>query len=170
MSQKTMKELQQDQELLRAEVNQLKSQMNQIMEILQILLKREDNFPFVVTKQVGVPIVLPNSTTVQRKYHPVSTLVPSYGPSPKDLPPPLFSKIPDQQSLSALRQSQGNHQQDENLNKPLKKQQKRPCHSTIIPMKSVGLFPQRVRASQPREANQNQNRDMTHFDPIPMSY
>src|SRR4051812_3612801 len=100
MYRKTMEELQQDQELLRAEVNQLKSQMNQIMEILQVLLKREDNFPFIVTKQVGVPVVLPNSTTVQRQYHPVSTLVPSGGPSPKDLPQPSFSKLPDQQSLS----------------------------------------------------------------------
>src|SRR4051812_15762262 len=62
---KSMEELQQDQELLRVEVSQLKSQMDQIVEILQVLLKRECNIPPIVTKKVGTPLAFSVATPTQ---------------------------------------------------------------------------------------------------------
>src|SRR4051812_46010756 len=64
---KSMEELQQDQELLRAEVSELKIQMNQIMEILQVLLKKECNIPPIITKQVNTPLAFSVATPTQGK-------------------------------------------------------------------------------------------------------
>lgn len=55
MFQKTMDELQQGQEVLREEVNQLKSQMGWVMETLQDLLRREGKpTPIAATEMVTV--------------------------------------------------------------------------------------------------------------------
>src|SRR3954469_1981392 len=124
---KTVEELQQDQELLRMEVGQLKSQMNHIMGILEALLKGGKISPPIIAPEVHAPIS-------RKQYHPVITQVEAYGPSPKDLPQPSFSKLPDQQS-------QGNQGQGTNLNKTLRKQ-KRPCRFDPIPMMNVGAQPQ----------------------------
>src|SRR3954469_20327947 len=64
---KSMEELQQDQELLRVEVSQLKSQMDQIVEILQVLLKKECNIPPIITKQVNTPLAFSVATPTQGK-------------------------------------------------------------------------------------------------------
>src|SRR4051812_31033393 len=130
---KTVEELQQDQELLRMEVSHLKSQMNHIMGILEALLKGGKISPPIIAPEVHAPIA-------QRQYHPVIAQVEAYGPSPKDLPQPSFSKFPDQQSLSIPQQSQGNQGQDKNLNKSLRKQQNR-SHFDPIPMSYTKLFP-----------------------------
>lgn len=53
MSHITMEELQRGQESLRVEINQLKTQMSWIMEILQAMLRKEDNpTPVAVAKML----------------------------------------------------------------------------------------------------------------------
>src|SRR3954468_16656660 len=131
---KTVGELQQDQELLRMEVSQLKSQMNHIMGVLEVLLKGGKISPPIIAPEVHAPIA-------QRQYYPVVAQVEAYGLSPMDLPQPSFSKIPDKQSLSIPRQSEGYQWQGKKLNKTLRKQQKMPRRFDTIPMPYTELYP-----------------------------
>src|SRR3954468_4622999 len=131
---KTVEELQQDQGLLRMEVGQLKSQMNHVMGILEALLKGGKISPPIIAPDVHAPIA-------QKQYHPVIAQVEAYGPSPKDLPQPSFSKLPDQRSMSIPQQSRGHQGKGKKLNKTLKKQQKRPRRFDIIPMSYAELYP-----------------------------
>src|SRR4051812_39725259 len=112
-----MEELQQDQKLLRAEVDQLREQMNHIMGILEVLLKGGKISPPIVASEVHAP-------KAQRQYYPVVAQVETHGLSPMDPSQPSFLKIPDQQSLSIPRHSQGYQWQGEKLNKTSRKQQK----------------------------------------------
>src|SRR3954471_21611181 len=126
---KSMEELQQDQEFLRAEVNELKIQMNQIMEIVQVLLKKECNIPPIITKQVNTPLAFSVATPTQGK--PSFMSCDSYFGVEKEtlvcFPQSVLHRNLHQRPLSVP--SQGNKKQ-----------------------------------------KQDQNRDRTHFDPIPMSY
>lgn len=69
----TTYELQRGQELLREEVNQLKTQMSLVMEILQALLRKEGSLtPTIVTRIVS-PLHLPGFTLchgLSHGYHP----------------------------------------------------------------------------------------------------
>src|SRR4051812_33536405 len=156
MDLKIVEELQQEQKLLRVEISQLREQMNHIMGILGALLKERKISLSIIAPEVHTPVA-------QRQYHPVVAQVEAYGPSPMDLPQPSFSKLSGQQSLFIPQQSQGNQGEGKDLDKALRKQQKRPHRSDPISMMNV-------EAPQGQAANQNQNRNRSHFDPIPMSY
>lgn len=68
-----MEELQRGQESLTVEVNQLKTQMSLIMEILQEMLRKEGNLTLVAVTEVVTPVHLPGSIPcheLPRGYHP----------------------------------------------------------------------------------------------------
>lgn len=62
MSQATMEELQQGQAALKEEINQLKTQMSLVMEILQTLLKKEGNPTPTSRMEMVSPMPLSGST------------------------------------------------------------------------------------------------------------
>lgn len=58
MSQMIMDELQRDQELLREEVNQVKTHMSMVIGILQALLKKEGNLTPISAAEMLTPLHL----------------------------------------------------------------------------------------------------------------
>ena len=132
-----MGELQRDRELLREEVNQLKSQVGWIMETLQVLLRITDYFPPISTAEVNVPLTLSDLTPVQGHDQSVAIQVLMCGPSPKDLPQPSFLKLSDRHCLSVLPQSH------KNRNQRLNKKQKNSRRGVFdpIPMTYTELYP-----------------------------
>src|SRR3954467_1261380 len=135
---KSMEELQQDQELLRAEVSQLKSQMDQIMEILQVLLKKECNIPPIITKQVNTPLAFSVATLTQGKPYVMSC--DSYFEVEKEtpvcFPQSVLHRTLHQHPLSVP--SQGNKKQKQDRNRDR-------THFDPIPMSYTELYPVLVR-------------------------
>lgn len=61
------------QESLRMEVNQLKTQMSLIMEVLQAILRKEDNPTPISIEEMVTHVHMPGSTSYQElahEYHP----------------------------------------------------------------------------------------------------
>ncbi|XP_058782684.1 uncharacterized protein LOC131657242 [Vicia villosa] len=135
---KSMEELQQDQELLRAEVSQLKIQMDQIMETLQVLLKRECNFPPIITKQVDTHLAFSVATSNQGQ--PSVMSCDSYfgveKETPVCFPQSVLRRTLHQRPLSVP--SQGNKKQKQDRNRDR-------THFDPIPMSYTELYPTLVR-------------------------
>src|ERR1051325_8828763 len=99
MSQRTIDELQRGQELLRAEVKHLKSQMNLVLDLLQVVLKRECN-----TAPISTSLVAALSSDVSMSQgHPHVANSPVRNSPTEYHPRPSPSKIPQQQQLLAPR-------------------------------------------------------------------
>ncbi|XP_050916837.1 uncharacterized protein LOC127132018 [Lathyrus oleraceus] len=85
MSQITMEELRRNQEAMKVEINQLKTQMSLIMEILQSMLRKEGNPVPTVEPEVVTPISVPDPLPPQEQPrgfhpHPVSPRAPYQRP------------------------------------------------------------------------------------------
>src|ERR1043165_138816 len=99
MSQRTIDELQHAQELLRAEVKQLKSQMDLVMDLLQVVLKRECN-----TTPISASLVAALSSDVlMSQGHLRVANSPGQNHPTEYHPRPSPSNIPRQQQLLAPR-------------------------------------------------------------------
>lgn len=99
MSQRTIDELQRGHELLKAEVKHLKSQMNLVMDLLQVVLKRECN-----TTPISASLVAALSSDVSMgQGHPHVTNSPVRNSPTEYHPRPSPSKIPRQQQLVTPR-------------------------------------------------------------------
>ena len=69
MSQITMEELRRNQEAMKVEINQLKTQMSLIMEILQSMLRKEGNPVPTVVPEVISPMNIPDPLPPQEQPH-----------------------------------------------------------------------------------------------------
>ena len=181
MIQKTMEELQRDQELLREEVNQLKGQMSQVLEILQVLLKREGISSPIATTQVDTPIAFSLATPAREPHHSVITHVPMNGPSPKDLPQPVFLKVSiTGESSTGAKKSFRNFQKKKEVEanvvsierrRPRRRPQYYDQPQVDVVTPTVKAQPIQIPQRQAVEQNQNRNaRNRPQFDPIPMTY
>src|SRR3954465_10631902 len=103
--------------------------MNQIMEILQVLLKKECNIPPIITKQVNTPLAFFVATPTQGKPYVMSC--DSYFEVEKETPI---------------------------------------CFPQSLLYRTLHQHPLSVPSQGNKKQKQDQNRDRTHFDPIPMSY
>ncbi|KAI5425398.1 hypothetical protein KIW84_031269 [Lathyrus oleraceus] len=89
MSQITMEELRRNQEAMKVEINQLKTQMSLIMEILQSMLRKEGNLVPTIEPEVVTPVNMPDPLPPQeqpRGFHP--HLEPPRAPYHKPFPVP----------------------------------------------------------------------------------
>src|ERR1044072_2000607 len=99
MSQKAIDELQHGQELLKAEIKHLKSQMSLVMDLLQVVLKRECN-----TTPISASLVAALSSNVPMgQGHPHVANSPCQNHPFEHHPRPSPSKIPRQQQLVTPR-------------------------------------------------------------------
>src|ERR1051325_5213184 len=95
MPQRAIDELQHGQELLKAEVKHLKSQMSLVMDLLQVVLKRECN-----TVPISANLVTALSSDVlMSQGHPRVANSPGQNHPTEYHPRPSPSKIPRQQQL-----------------------------------------------------------------------
>ena len=162
-------------------VNQLKGQMSQVLEILQVLLKREGISSPIATTQVDTPIAFSLATPAREPHHSVITHVPMNGPSPKDLPQPVFLKVSVAGEPSGgAKRSFGNFQKKKEVEanvvsierrKPLRRPQyyDQPQVDAITP----AVKAQQIQIPQRQVGGQNQNRNARsrgQFDPIPITY
>src|ERR1051325_6612977 len=99
MSQRAIDELQRGQELLKAEVKHLKSQMSLVMDLLQVVLKRECN-----TTPISASLVAALSSDVSMSQgHPHVENSPIQNFPTEHHPRPSPSKIPRRQQLLTPR-------------------------------------------------------------------
>lgn len=85
-------ELQRGHELLRDEVNQLKSHIGLVMETLQTLLRSEGNPPPIAAVEMVTPQYIADFTPDQRQSHASNTHYRVYGPPLGYPPQPLLPR------------------------------------------------------------------------------
>ena len=135
--------------------------MSQVMEILQALLKREGISPPIATTQVDTPLAFSFFAPAREPHHSVSTHVPMYGPSPKDLPLPAFPKVVSGncetiQENPVFTASLGKRRVDQSMIKsPYRRRIPSTCKGQSSDMSPKALLQQSLLVSPQDNMNQN---------------
>lgn len=124
-----MEELEQGLEVLREGVDHLKSKMDQILEILQVLARREDHPQLVVPAETITPHFQQTSSPILYYQYPYVAVV-----TPTQYPRLMFPRPPPQQPLSVSPRNQWNHNHHQNQCRPLNNQERRYICFDPIPL------------------------------------